>query len=103
MSFFSGRNGDVSWKRAISVLKADVFQPLVTWQGEDSSTVKLSHLQYLCLMSTQLVMQASTILFYFILFYFILFYFILFYFIFILSYYETGFLCVALAVLELTL
>jgi hypothetical protein len=35
-------------------------------------------------------------IFYFILFYFILFYFILFYF-------ETGFLCVALSILELTL
>jgi hypothetical protein len=41
------------------------------------------------------------ILFYFILFYFILFYFILFYFI-LFWFFETGFLCVALAVLELS-
>jgi hypothetical protein len=38
-----------------------------------------------------------------LLFYFILFYFILFYFIYLFGFFETGFLCIALAVLGLTL
>jgi hypothetical protein len=46
------------------------------------------------------VLSILLIYFYFILFYFILFYFILFYFI---LFFETGLLCMALAVLELTL
>jgi len=54
----------------------------------------------LCLISVIFFSNFFSFL-YFILFYFILFYFILFYF--ILFYFETGFLCIALAVLELTL
>jgi hypothetical protein len=47
-------------------------------------------------------MSILYVVFYFILFYFILFYFILFYFI-LFCFFQTRFLCVALAILELTL